>query len=109
MKVTIGLFASFILIMQSQVFAEAKNTGVRAFEEQILKARPLDLANVRLLDGPLKQAQDLDAKYLLELEPDRMMAFYRQRAGLEPKGKPYDGWDGGGRNLTGHIAGHYLS
>ncbi|MHC4558096.1 MAG: glycoside hydrolase family 127 protein [Planctomycetota bacterium] len=72
-------------------------------------AQPLDLSNVRLLGGPLKQAQDLDAKYLLELEPDRMLAYYRQRAGLEPKAKPYGGWDGGGRNLTGHIAGHYLS
>jgi hypothetical protein len=69
----------------------------------------LDLSSVRLLGGPLKRAQDLDAKYLLELEPDRMLAYYRQRAGLEPKAKPYGGWDGGGKNLTGHIAGHYLS
>ena len=38
-----------------------------------------------------------------------MLAFYRQRAGLEPKAEPYGGWDGDGRNLTGHIAGHYLS
>ena len=42
-------------------------------------------------------------------EPDRMLAFYRVRAGLEPKAGPYGGWDGDGRNLTGHIAGHYLS
>src|SRR5690606_17407826 len=41
--------------------------------------------------------------------PDRMLAYYRERAGLQPKGKPYTGWDGGGRNLTGHIAGHHLS
>src|SRR3989442_8582805 len=72
-------------------------------------ARPLPLSAVRLTGGPLKHAQDLDAKYLIELEPDRMLAFYRQRAGLEPKAPPYGGWDGDGRNLTGHIAGHYLS
>ena len=72
-------------------------------------ARPLPLSAVRLTGGPLKHAQDLDAEYLLELEPDRMLAYYRQRAGLEPKAEPYGGWDGGGRNLTGHIAGHYLS
>ncbi len=59
--------------------------------------------------GPLKHAQDLDAAYLLKLEPDRMLAFYRTRAGLEAKAQPYGGWDGDGRNLTGHIAGHYLS
>ncbi len=72
-------------------------------------ARPLPLSAVRLTGGPLKQAQDLDADYLLKLEPDRMMAFYRQRAGLEPKAQGYTGWDGDGRNLTGHIAGHHLS
>ena len=72
-------------------------------------ARPLPLSAVRLTGGPLKHAQDLDAAYLLKLEPDRMMAYYRKRAGLEPKAQGYGGWDGDGRNLTGHIAGHYLS
>jgi DUF1680 family protein len=74
-----------------------------------LAARPLPLKDVRLTGGPLKHAQDLDIAYLLQLEPDRMMAFFRIRAGLEPKGKPYGGWDGDHKNLTGHIAGHYLS
>ena len=37
-------------------------------------ARPLPLSAVRLTGGPLKHAQDLDARYLLELEPDRMLA-----------------------------------
>ena len=72
-------------------------------------ARPLPLASVRLTGGPLKRAQDLDAAYLLTLEPDRMLAFYRVRAGLEPKAHGYTGWDADGRQLTGHIAGHYLS
>ncbi len=74
-----------------------------------LRARPLPLDAVRLTGGPLKHAQEMDARYLLQLEPDRMLAYYRERAGLPPKAEPYGGWDGGGRNLTGHIAGHYLS
>jgi len=74
-----------------------------------LVARPLPLSAVRLTGGPLKQAQELDAAYLLKLEPDRMMAYYRKRAGLTPKAEGYGGWDGDGKNLTGHIAGHYLS
>ena len=73
------------------------------------RARSLPLGDVRLTGGPLKHAQDLDARYLLELEPDRMLAYYRERAGLARKAEPYGGWDGGGRTLTGHIAGHYLS
>jgi DUF1680 family protein len=78
-------------------------------EAAVIKARSVPANRVRVLGGPLKQAQDLTAKYLLELEPDRMLAYYRVRAGLPQKAEPYAGWDGGGRNLTGHIAGHYLS
>ena len=74
-----------------------------------IKARALPLADVRVTGGPLKHAQDLDAQYLLSLEVDRMMAFLRKSAGLEPKAQGYGGWDGPGRQLTGHIAGHYLS
>jgi DUF1680 family protein len=73
-------------------------------------ARPLPLTDVRLTGGPLKKAQDLDAQYLLDLQPDRMQAFLRIRAGLKEKAPGYGGWDGGqGKQLTGHIAGHYLS
>ncbi len=73
-------------------------------------AQALPLSAVRLTGGPLKHSQDLNAKYLLALEPDRMMAGYRIRAGLEPKAKGYGGWDSvNGKQLTGHIGGHYLS
>jgi hypothetical protein len=72
-------------------------------------ARPLPLDAVRLTGGPLKQAQVLDGAYLLKLEPDRMLVYLRERAGLSVSARPYAGWDGAGRQLTGHIAGHYLS
>jgi uncharacterized protein len=73
-------------------------------------ARPLPLTTVRLTDGPLKRAQDLNLNILLALEPDRMLTGYRLRAGLTPKAKGYGGWDSvEGKQLTGHIAGHYLS
>jgi DUF1680 family protein len=88
---------------------KAQNSAVRVFEEKMMRAHPVPLNHVRVLGGPLKRAQDLTAKYLLELEPDRMLAFYRVRAGLAQKAQPYGGWDGPGRSLTGHIAGHHLS
>jgi uncharacterized protein len=73
-------------------------------------ACPLPLSDVRLTGGPLKHAQELDAEYLLQLDPDRMLYYLRKSAGLESKAtQGYGGWDGPGRNLTGHIAGHYLS
>jgi DUF1680 family protein len=72
--------------------------------------RPLPLSEVRLTDGPLKRVQDLNARYLLALDPNRMLAGYRVRAGLAPKAPGYGGWDAiEGKQLTGHIAGHYLS
>lgn len=85
------------------------NTLFAPARKRVLSARPMPLHDVRLLGGPLKTAQEADITYLLELEPDRMLAFYRKNAGLTPKAEGYGGWDGPGRNLTGHIAGHYLS
>src|SRR5690606_30308191 len=87
----------------------SQETAPLAFERRMLRARPVPLGKVRLTGGPLKHAQEITAAYLLSLDPDRMLAYYRERAGLQAKGKPYTGWDGGGRNLTGHIAGHHLS
>src|SRR5690242_9252759 len=84
-------------VAQNQSFATEQGN-------KTIKLHPLPLDHV-----PLKAAQDADAKYLLELQPDRMLAFLRQRAGLKAKAEGYGGWDGPGRNLTGHIAGHYLS
>ena len=78
-------------------------------QSKTIKLSPLPLNHVRLTGGPLKTAQEADAKYLLELQPDRMLAFLRQHAGLKAKAEGYGGWDGPKRNLTGHIAGHYLS
>lgn len=90
--------------------APAARHPVRALQPVLPdRARPLPLAAVRLTAGPLKAAQDLDAAYLLRLDPDRMLALFRQRAGLPPKALPYGGWDGDGKNLSGHILGHYLS
>ncbi len=101
-------FIVFVLVFSSG--ERRTGNGQVAFSPAVPDvARPLPLSAVRLTGGPLKRAQDLDADYLLRLEPDRMLAFYRKRAGLEPRAQPYGGWDGDGRNLTGHIAGHYLS
>ncbi len=110
MKIRIFIFMAWVLVFQCLAMTEAQDPKVRAIEEKILQARPLPLSDVRLIGGPLKRAQDVTADYLLRLEPDRMLAGYRIRAGLEPKAEGYGGWDDvDSRQLTGHIAGHYLS
>ena len=76
--------------------SSAMSGKAAAAEDSRIKARAIPLDKVRLTGGPLKKAQDADIQYLLELEPDRMLAFYRARAGLQPKAEGYGGWDGGG-------------
>ena len=65
------------------------------------------LQEVRITDGPFKNAQDVDMKYILDLEPDRLLAPYLIDAGFTPKEDRYGNWESIG--LDGHIAGHYLS
>jgi DUF1680 family protein len=105
----LGLGAGALQLLGRPGIAAAEAAAAPRADASRLKARPIPLTAVRLTGGPLKRAQDLDRDYMLALEPDRMLAYFRQRAGLAPKAEGYDGWDGGGRNLTGHIAGHYLS
>lgn len=63
------------------------------------------LADVKLLDGPFKHAQDLNIQVLLEYNVERLLAPYRKEAGLPEKAKLYPNWAG----LDGHVGGHYLS
>jgi uncharacterized protein len=66
-----------------------------------------DLADVRLLDSPFKEASERNARYLLSLEPDRLLHNTRKYAGLQPKGELYGGWESQG--IAGHTLGHYLT
>lgn len=65
------------------------------------------LSNVRLLDSPFKHAQERDLAYLMEMEPDRLLAPYLEEAGLPTKAERYGNWESSG--LGGHIGGHYVS
>lgn len=65
------------------------------------------LSRVRLLESPFSEAQATDKAYMLELDPDRLLAPYLTEAGLDPLAPGYGNWEGTG--LNGHIGGHYLS
>ena len=49
----------------------------------------------------------MDIRYLLGIDPDRLLAPYLKEAGLSPKAENYTNWENTG--LDGHIGGHYLS
>ncbi|TDD99889.1 glycosyl hydrolase [Flavobacterium cellulosilyticum] len=69
--------------------------------------QPFKLQEVKLTDGVFKNAQDVDQKYILELNPDKLLAPYLIDAGIPLKATRYGNWESSG--LDGHIAGHYLS
>ena len=71
------------------------------------KMRLFKLGNVRLLESPFKQAEQVDLNYILKMEPDRLLAPYLREAGLVPKAKSYSNWENSG--LDGHTGGHYLT
>src|SRR4029079_8719677 len=79
------------------------------------QAEEFPLSAVKLLDGPFKHATEIDKKFLLNIEPDRLLACFRSEAGLPKKADPYpfNEWEGfrpGQRyTMAGHILGHYLS
>ena len=65
------------------------------------------LSSVRLGNGVFKNAQDIDLKYILSLNTDKLLAPYLIDAGLPIKAERYGNWESSG--LDGHIGGHYLS
>jgi uncharacterized protein len=72
-----------------------------------IRAYPFSVKDVRLLDGPFRKAMEADARYLLVIDPDRLLSEFRAHAGLKPKAEKYGGWESSG--LAGHTLGHYLS
>lgn len=68
---------------------------------------PFPLRQVALLPSPFRAAMERNAKYLLELDPDRLLHNTRKYAGLKPKGALYGGWESQG--VAGHTLGHYLT
>jgi Uncharacterized protein conserved in bacteria len=87
------------------LFLLAAAWAVAGQAQDRLYADEFPLGDVKLLDGPLQRARDLNIQTLLQYDCDRLLAPYRIQAGLEPRKKAYPNWDG----LDGHVGGHYLA
>jgi DUF1680 family protein len=72
-------------------------------------AEAFPLRDVRILDGPFRDAQQRSLGYLLSLDPDRLLHTFRLNAGLPTRAKPYGGWEAPEVELRGHSLGHYLT
>ncbi len=71
--------------------------------------RPFDLADVKLLDGPFRDAQERDKGYILRVEVDRLMHWWRVNNGLPSAAQPYGEWKAKDYAFQGHYEGHFLS
>ena len=105
MRTTKSFIFIFVLLLLKISFAQNSIYKVQNLVPN--EVTPFDLTEVKLLDSPFKTAMELDEKYLLELDPDRLLSWFRKEAGLKPKGKVYGGWES--LQLAGHTLGHYLS
>jgi DUF1680 family protein len=74
-----------------------------------VKARPLDLRQVKLGPGPFRDAMEVNRRYLMSLDPDRLLHNFRVTAGLPSDAEPLGGWEAPENELRGHFVGHYLS
>lgn len=80
---------------------------VLSFAQVHQQLQYFSLQSVKLLESQFYNAQDLNKKYLLSLNADRLLAPYLKEAGLKPKASNYPNWENTG--LDGHIGGHYVS
>ena len=97
----------FCLLVSFFHFACFAQTGTVS---HYAKLTAFPVADVRISPGVFKQAEDIDKKVILSIEPDRLLYTFRKNAGLDPKGvKPYGGWEDPTIGLRGHTMGHYLT
>jgi uncharacterized protein len=73
------------------------------------KLKPFALSEIRLGDGPFRQAHNANAAYLKRLSLDSLLHAFRINAGIPSNAAPLGGWEAPTGELRGHFMGHYLS
>jgi uncharacterized protein len=106
MKTILFVAVSFLILFG---IPHSRLIGDRVPDKIALKAVPFDLQDVRLLDGPFRDAMIRDQEYLLSLDQDRLLHNFRVTAGLPSTAEPLGGWEAPDVELRGHAVGHYLS
>lgn len=100
-------------LLSAYTTAEAADTKIVVNPVQPAQRTLFPLTDVRLGDSQFKDIQELDHAYLLSLEPERLLSWFRREAGLAPDAPAYPFWESedvwGGGPLAGHIMGFSLS
>jgi uncharacterized protein len=70
---------------------------------------PFPLAAVRLRPGAALEALEINRRFLMGLDSERLLHMFRLTAGLPSSAEPLGGWEAPDNELRGHFTGHYLS
>jgi uncharacterized protein len=100
---------SFVFALCVAVSLQAVSVVAGESEKVACRARPFELDQVRLLDGPFARALDLNKRYLASLDLDRQLHTFRLTAGLPTTAKPLGGWESPDHGGRGEFFGHSLS
>jgi DUF1680 family protein len=74
-----------------------------------VRIQPFAASQVRLRPGPVHDAAEVNRRYVLGQDPDRLLHMFRKTAGLASSAAPLGGWEAPDNELRGHYTGHYLS
>ena len=105
-------FTALVLLLCAAMTASTRqywSPATKVADTVTPKAVPFALEDVRLLDGPYRDAMIRDEQYLLSLDQDRLLHNFRVTAGLPSTAQPLGGWESPDTELRGHAVGHYLS
>ena len=105
--VCLALGISSVSLMAQSYIPVMDETRMSIQPQIEIKAYPIPITQVRLLNGPFKSAMEADKKWLLSLQPDRFLHRFHENAGLPSKGELYEGWENS--TQSGFCFGHYLS
>jgi len=108
MKTFTALAVAILVIAAARVPAQYP-VPLKITDKVAAAAVPFRLEEVRLLDGPFRDAMIRDQEYLLSLDENRLLHTFRLTAGLPSTAQPLGGWEAPDVELRGHAVGHYLS
>jgi hypothetical protein len=95
---------------QDPVTDVPRSNRAGGYEKVSWKVEPFPMTAVRLRSGPMKDAQEINLRYLNTVPNDRLMHMFRVTAGIPSNVEPLGGWEDPKCELRGHFAGgHYLS
>lgn len=108
--VRVGTFVLLATVGLSAGAADSKSVKAPVHAPEVSL---FPLSDVRLHESDFKNIQELNHGYLVSLDPDRLLSWFRREAGLTSKAPAYPFWESedvwGGGPLAGHILGFYLS